>query len=372
VTPPQPAAPAELAAPAPAELDAALWRAVAAFRLAALAYALVSIAVRLGGFSQDWAAVAVACVMVVWTAVMVLLPPSRSWLVADVLVALACQQASLLALSQHQVASGAPTLPVTWVAGPVLAWAVRREWQGGLAVSAVLAAGAVVERGGLSQATVNSVVLLVLGGTVVGYLVMIGRRAERAYAEAVRVAAETSERERLARSVHDGVLQTLALVARTSDDPSLVSLATGQEQALRRLVTEAPAVGEGLSDLRTLLPARPGVEVAAPASAVALPARVARELAGAVGACVDNALQHGGSTAWVLVEDLGASVCVTVRDDGPGVSAERLGEAAREGRMGVARSIRGRIEDLGGTVRYVSTPGQGTEVEMDVPAARDR
>lgn len=357
---------------APADLESSLWRAVAAFRVAALLYALASVAVRLGDFRSDAVAVAVGGVMVVWTGVMLVVPRAGPWLLLDVLVALACQQASLLALTQQQIDRGAPTLPVTWVAGPVLAWAVRREWRGGLLVSALLAVGAVVERGGLSQATVNSVVLLVLGGTVVGYLVTIGRRAEKAYAEAVRVGAETAERERLARSVHDGVLQALALVARTSDDPSLVALATGQEQALRRLVTDAPAVGTGLTDLRTLLPARPGVEVAAPASAVALPAPVAAELAAAVGAAVDNALQHGGSTAWVLVEDLGAQVCVTVRDDGPGVSQDRLDEAAGQGRMGVARSIRGRVEDLGGTVSYVSTPGQGTEVELSVPAPGGR
>lgn len=356
----------------PAELDQALWRAVAAFRLAALAYALLSIASRLGGYDDDRPALAVAAVMVVWTAVMLLVPPAPTWLVLDVLVALGCQQASVLALSSHQISRGDPTLPVTWVAGPLLAWAVCKEWRGGLVVSGILAAGAVIERGGLSQATVNSVVLLVLGGTVVGYLVNIGRRAEQAYAEAVRLAAETAERERLARSVHDGVLQTLALVARTSDDPSLVSLATGQEQALRRLVTEAPSLRTGLTDLRTLLPARPGVEVAAPASAVPLPAAVAHELAAAVGACVDNALQHGGSTAWVLVEDLGSSVVVSVRDDGPGVSAERLAAAAEEGRMGVARSIRGRIAELGGTVSWTSTPGQGTEVEISVTAVGDR
>ncbi len=351
----------------PAQLDQALWRAVSAFRIAALVYALASIATRLGGFHDDAPAVAVAAVMMVWTAVMVLLPQQRLWLVLDVGVALACQQASLLALSQHQIDRGEPTLPVTWVAGPVLAWAVRREWVGGLVVSSILAAGAVVERGGLSQATVNSVVLLVLGGTVVGYLVTIGRRAEKAYAEAVRLAAETSERERLARSVHDGVLQTLALVAKTSTDPSLVSLATGQEQALRRLVTDAPSMDTGMTDLRGLLPARPGVEVAAPASAVALPAGVAQELAAAVGAAVDNALQHGGSTAWVLVEDLGTSVVVSIRDDGPGIAPDRLDQAARDGRMGVSRSIKGRVEDLGGTVSFVSTPGQGTEVELSVP-----
>jgi signal transduction histidine kinase len=364
VTRPRTAAPADRA---PAQLDAALWRAVALFRVAALGYALLSVAAHYGGYDDQRPALAVALVMTVWTAVMVRVPPRRSWLVLDVVVALGCQQATVLALSAHQVSRGDPTLPVTWVAGPVLAWAVRREWAGGLVVSAVLAAGAVVERGGLSQATVNSVVLLVLGGTVVGYLVSVGRRAQRAYAEAVRVSAENAERERLARSVHDGVLQALALVARSSTDPALVSLAAGQEQALRRLVSEAPEVGAGRTDLRGLLPARPGVEVAAPAAAVALPAGVAAELAAAVACCVDNALQHGGSTAWVLVEDLGTSVCVTVRDDGPGVSADRLAEAAGEGRIGVARSICGRIEDLGGTVTYVSAPGQGTEVELRVP-----
>lgn len=356
----------------PAQLDQALWRAVAAFRVASLVYALASVAAHLGGYDDPAAALVVAAVMVGWTGVMLVAPHTRGWLTLDVLVALGCQQATLLALSDAQVDQGDPTLPVTWVAGPVLAWAVYREWRGGLAASAVLAAGAVVERGGLSQATVNSVVLLVLGGTVVGYLVSLGRRAERAYAEAVRVAAENAERERLARSVHDGVLQALALVARTSDDPALVSLATGQEQALRRLVTAAPDVGTGLTDLRGLLPVRPGVEVAAPASPVALPGPVAHELAAAVAACVDNALQHGGSTAWVLVEDLGGSVVVSVRDDGPGIAAGRLEEAAADGRMGVARSIRGRITDLGGTVTWHSTPGQGTEVEIGVPAPRDR
>jgi signal transduction histidine kinase len=357
---------------APAELDSALWRAVSAFRIAALAYALLSIAAHYSGYDDRRPAVAVAAIMTVWTAVMLFLGRSRLWLVLDVVVALGCQQASLLALSAHQVDRGDPTLPVTWVAGPVVAWAVLGGWVGGLVASSVLAVGAVVERGGLSQATVNSVVLLVLGGTVVGYLVVVGRRAEKAYAEAVRLAAENTERERLARSVHDGVLQALALVARTSDDPALVSLASGQEQALRRLVSGAPEVGTGLTDLRALLPVRPGVEVAAPASPVAMPAQVAHELAAAVGACVDNALQHGGTTAWVLVEDLDASVVVSVRDDGPGIPDGRLEQAAADGRMGVARSIRGRVADLGGTVSWHSTPGQGTEVELCVPAPRDR
>ncbi|MCU1602625.1 MAG: liaS8, partial [Frankiales bacterium] len=144
------------------------------------------------------------------------------------------------------------------------------------------------------------------------------------------------------------------------------------EQSLRRLMTAPAPVPVGEADLRDLLPARAGVQVSAPAGPVTLPSAVAVELAAAVGAAVDNALQHGGSTAWVLVEDLGRSVCVTVRDDGPGLAAGRLDQAAAAGRMGVSRSIRGRVEDLGGTVSFVSTPGQGTEVELSVPATGDR
>ncbi|MDX3529878.1 sensor histidine kinase, partial [Streptomyces sp. ID05-39B] len=33
----------------------------------------------------------------------------------------------------------------------------------------------------------------------------------------------------------------------------------------------------------------------------------------------------------------------------------------------VAQSIRGRLRDLGGGAELVSTPGQGTEVELTVP-----
>ena len=52
---------------------------------------------------------------------------------------------------------------------------------------------------------------------------------------------------------------------------------------------------------------------------------------------------------------------------GPGMPAGRLEQAEAEGRLGVARSVRGRVEDLGGTVTVVSAPGQGTEVELRVP-----
>jgi signal transduction histidine kinase len=106
---------------------------------------------------------------------------------------------------------------------------------------------------------------------------------------------------------------------------------------------------------------------AAPATPVPLPDRTAGELAAAVGAALDNVARHGGGRAWVLIEDEGETVTVSIRDEGPGIPAGRLAEAAAQGRLGVAQSIRGRVVDLGGEVCIVSAPGTGTEIELSVP-----
>ncbi|PSK58273.1 hypothetical protein B0E53_06965 [Micromonospora sp. MH33] len=109
------------------------------------------------------------------------------------------------------------------------------------------------------------------------------------------------------------------------------------------------------------------MQVAAPATPVPLPGPVAGELAAAVGAALDNVTRHAGGRAWVLIEDEGETVTVSVRDEGPGIPDGRLAEAAAQGRLGVAQSIRGRVADLGGEVRIVSAPGTGTEIELTVP-----
>jgi signal transduction histidine kinase len=316
--------------------------------------------------------VAVIVAMGVWTVAATILyaaPRRRRWplLVTDLVVTVGALMSSLLVLSSAAIESGDPTITVSWAASPVLAWAIWAGPVGGTFAAVVVAIADVVERGDLTQSTANGIVLLLLAGSVVGYVVQLARRAEAAYAEAVHLRAAASERERLSRQIHDGVLQALALVSRRSTDPELAALAGEQEVQLRRLVAGPAVTSPGEADLRELLPSGPALSVAAPATPVLLPAGVAVELAAAVGAAVDNALQHGGAGVWLLVEDEPDAVTVSVRDDGPGIAAGRLDDAAREGRLGVAQSIRGRIGDLGGTVQIDSTPGQGTEVELRVP-----
>ena len=358
-------------------LDTALWRAVAVYRLAALLYAAASMAAFSDGYARPALGWAVLVAMTVWTAAAAYLYADRRrrrWplLVTDLLLTVAALLSSVAVLTEQAILDGDPTLTVSWAAAPVMAWAVWSGWLGGGGAAVVVGAAAVLERGGASQATANSLVLLLLVGVVVGYVVQLARRAEAAYAQAVALQAATTERERLSRSVHDGVLQTLALVSR-SGDPALAGLAQEQERALRRLVSAgispAPA---GEADLVSLLPAGGDLRVAAPAGPVLLPAACANELAAAVAAAVDNARQHGGGSVWLLVEDEGSAVVVTVRDDGPGIPAGRLEQAERDGRLGVAQSIRGRVRDLGGTVCVESTPGDGTEVELRVPRGADR
>jgi signal transduction histidine kinase len=217
-------------------------------------------------------------------------------------------------------------------------------------------------------------VLLLLAGIAVGHVSRLGAEAQEQLRRAVELEAVTRERERLARDIHDSVLQVLSLVQRRGAEiggaaAELGVLAGEQEAALRSLVS--PVRTDGANDLRELLTpfASATVSLATPAQPVTLPPHVAREVAAAVGAAVSNVRRHAGpqARAWILVEDDLDAVTVSIRDDGPGIAPGRLDEAAKDGRLGVAQSIRGRIHDLGGDVSIVSAPGRGTEIELRIP-----
>jgi signal transduction histidine kinase len=198
------------------------------------------------------------------------------------------------------------------------------------------------------------------------------RRSAERVRRAVASEATMAERERLARAVHDGVLQVLGFVRRRGAElggpaGELGVLAGEQEFALRTLLTtgSAPVDGNGRRDLaaalRVLGSAR--VTVSTPAHPVELPAHTVDELVAVVAAALANVALHVGqdAPAWVLLEDVGGDVLISVRDEGPGIPAGRLVAAEEEGRLGVARSMRGRVRDLGGTITCDTGPDRGTE-----------
>ncbi|MGZ4470025.1 MAG: MacS family sensor histidine kinase [Nocardioidaceae bacterium] len=365
------------------QVDTSLFRALAVLRVVVLVYAVVVNVDRWREFAHPAAGWAVNLGMVAWTVLIIVVyaAPARRrtpWFVADVLVALAAILLTPYVEGVALVARHAPSLPTYWVMVPVLVWAVRGGWGAGLVAGVVVSAADLSIRSGFTPSTYGNVFLLVVGGAIVGYMTSLLREQTEARAQAERSAAAMEERARLARAVHDGVLQVLALVQRRGTElggeaAELGRLAGEQEVALRSLVQGARRPEPTGADL-DLLPALATVEsrsvtLSGPGRPVLLPAHTVRELAAVVGTCLDNVARHVGpdAPAWVLVEELDGSVVVTVRDEGPGIADGRLEQAQAEGRLGVCASIRGRIADLGGTAELVTAPGRGTEWELSVP-----
>ena len=147
-----------------------------------------------------------------------------------------------------------------------------------------------------------------------------------------------------------------------------------QESALRRLVSAEsdagrPRRGNGGRRGRPAGRAGDRVVVSVPGPPVPLDSATAAELDAAVVNILDNVRAHAGpdATAYILVEDLGDTVTVSVRDDGVGIAPGRLEQAAADGRLGIAKSIVGRLHALSGTARLSTEPGVGTEWELTVP-----
>lgn len=377
------ARPAEPSAVPPGGLQAPLWRAVAVYRIAALAYVTILVVRNVSDYARPMLAWPVLAVMAGWTVVTSYAyadPGRRRWplLIADLLVTMAVMASSVVVVGRAALEAGTATLAVAWHVAPVIAWAVSGGKRRGVFAALAMGATDLLVRAHFDQASLTGATLMLLAAIAVGHLVRLVDAAEERLQRAVQLEAATRERERLARDIHDSVLQVLALVKRRGADldgeaGELARLAGEQEAALRALVTApiAPADDGAEVDLMTLLApyASATVSIAAPAVAVLLPSRVATALCAAVAAALDNVSQHctPGTRAWVLVEDEPQTVTVSVRDDGCGIAADRLAQAAAQGRLGVAQSIRGRIADLAGTVRISTTPGQGTEVELVVP-----
>jgi len=305
----------------------------------------------------------------------------RPWLlVADLVVAVVA-----IGLSPYVKGEGLnATLPGFWVMGVVLAWAILWRWAGGLAAAVVVCVADLSVREDFTQKAYGNIFLLILGGAIVGFLSGLLQQMAAQRDRAERAAATAEERQRLARVVHDGVLQALALVQRQAPELGPVGVDLGrlageQELRLRGLVQQdsreilAPL---GNLDLVQLLLAlqTAHVHVAVPGTPTTMPAEVASEVVSAVESCLSNVRHHVGreAEAWVLLEELGDRWVVSVRDDGPGIPEGRLEASAAQGRLGVQQSIVGRMHDLGGTATVSSAPGQGTEWELGVPRHRDQ
>ncbi|GAA4416788.1 DUF5931 domain-containing protein [Actinokineospora soli] len=365
---------------------APLWRAAVLLRVITLVFAAGVVVDHHGEYERDWLAWATLGGMTAWTAVTswyYLRPLPSAWFTGlDLGVCCGFMVASDFALTDAQMTvHTVPLVPTVWVTAVVAVGAVRGGPVAGSAFGAAIGVVNYAVRGYVDTDLTRDIVLLVGVGFVLGLAARTSRVSAERLERALRVEAATAERERLARSIHDGVLQVLARVGKRGRElggeaAELAELAGRQEVVLLALVAAAPLdSGAEEVDLRGMLQvlATDRVQVSVPATPVVLGGEAAAELSNLVREALANVDRHAGPSAraWVLLEDLGSEVVLSIRDDGVGIARERLAEAAEQGRMGVARSIRGRVADLGGTVTLDTAPDEGTEWEVRVPR-RDR
>jgi len=219
---------------------------------------------------------------------------------------------------------------------------------------------------------------------------VLTRRLDASAAERERlllaaVHASENERRRIARDLHDGVVQDLAGI-------SFAASATSKDVADRPdLVRKLDAIGSGvrssLRSLRSLL-----VEIYPPnlrtdglaaalddllAPATASGVRVTLEV-GDTGAvreevtalvwrvaqeAIRNALRHGQpSSLDVRVGVEGSVVRLVVADDGAGFDVQT---SPQDGHLGL-RALRDLVGELGGSLDVRSAPGAGTTVLLEV------
>ena len=251
-------------------------------------------------------------------------------------------------------------------AGPVVA-ALAGVGLGLTRAGAALANGATIDTGARVLSLTNTIVFYAVGGAMAGYLARLLRRAE------AEISASRA-REEVARTLHDGVLQTLAVVERRADDPALARLARDQERELREYLFGAGSDGTaGGGDLGAVLRAAGAryeesfggrVHVLVADDLPALGARSATALTGAAREALVNAGKHGRAgkvTVYVEPDEAGGVFC-SIKDDGVGFDPSVVPEG-----VGLSRSIRGRVVEAGGRVEVRASPGEGAEVVLWVP-----
>ena len=295
-------------------------------------------------------------------------------------------------------APGAPPAAWTWGVEPLAVGLAAFAWRppvavgyaviGALSVPVVvwLAEGAVPP--GLAEQS-----LLHLGNVLFVMIFCAMRRHLTQVAQAARGTVEggrelavmeawARRREQVAAVVHDEVLSTLTVAARTAGPPPpalRAAAARGVElldrgvqpfgaadlvpaaalmAGLRRLCDEHGVVLTGPA------PLTPGVAGAHRPSWPEVPAAVLSALLAASGEAVRNSVRHAGRDdvhRRLDVRPIADGVEVSVRDDGRGFDPD----AVPPGRMGVRDSILGRIRAVpGGAGTVESSPAGGTVVTL--------
>ena len=294
---------------------------------------------------------------------------------------------TLLQTTGRDVRSGL-LLPVLLIAiGAVLAWAQldasqRARWAGltgwsgfgmarlGMGLTVVILGLLALSTRGQSLSEAWDVALATLS-ILIGAALILLPFAVRFWTDFRReqdARVRESARADIAAHLHDGVLQTLALIQRGAEDSAYVTqLARKQERELRgwlygsdddpsqTLAAAVAAVAAEVEDLH-------GVPVDAVVTGDRPLDSGGRTIARALREALLNAVRHGSPPVSAYVEIGPDAVEAFVRDHGAGFDPDSV----PEDRLGVKESIIGRMRRHGGTAE-VRRRDPGTEIILCMP-----
>lgn len=287
-----------------------LWRGLVVYRGLTLISAVVVALLEFDRFAHPVAAIAVQLVMVGWTVVTAALYLGargvRPWMpLLDLVVTAAVMATTPFVQTPAQIAADAPVMGSIWTAGAAVPCALVFGVRGGLFGAAMISATLLAISARVAT-ELNDIELVVVVSLTVGFAATVVRRSAQRTRVAIASEASMRERERLARAVHDGVLQVLGYVRRRGAElggpaGELGGLAGEQEFALRALLTTGPAPvdGTGRRDLAAALRllGSTRVSVATPGRPPELPASTVDELVAIVAAALANVEVHVGDDA---------------------------------------------------------------------------
>ncbi|WP_161956796.1 sensor histidine kinase [Sphingosinithalassobacter portus] len=229
---------------------------------------------------------------------------------------------------------------------------------------------------------------------MVAWLFYLWRLRENTAQERARVEAQIGERERIARELHDTLLQGMqglmlrfqaAANATPSGSKAHALLETALERAddvivqARDRVSGLRGVGEE-ADLMTLLETLAerfredglAVSLRGPGATAKLTPQSAEQLLAIIEEALANVLRHAQAReAIVDVENVGHSLVVRLSDHGIGLPADVLRNRERPGHFGLP-GMRERVKALGGEIAFAVPSAGGTEIVVRIPLSGER
>jgi two-component system, NarL family, sensor histidine kinase LiaS len=206
-------------------------------------------------------------------------------------------------------------------------------------------------------------------------------------AEKARLSAVVEERQRLARDLHDAVSQqlfaismTATAVGRTLDKDfekakrqialieEMSSVAQSEMRALllhlRPVHLEGKRLSEGLMDLLQELQAKVPIDISWDMDErIRLPKGIEDHLFRIVQEALSNTLRHSKATHMELkLVRPSDNIRLSIRDNGVGFVLDESKHVS----YGI-QSMKERVNEIGGTVHFITAPGKGTRIEIRVP-----